>query len=332
MLRAGHPVTIWARELPPNTTSNQAAAIWFPYLAKPREKVDPWAKFTLEFFREHIVPDPASGCTSILVHDLYDKRVETPWWAGAVDNYQRLDASQLPKGYVDGFEVESVVIDTSIYMDYLVSWFKRLGGEVAQREVKDIREALDYCKLVVNCTGLGSRKLFRDKRLYPVRGQTVKVRPNGAKLALLDDRGPNSLAYIIPRSHDIVLGGTAQENDWELAPRAADREDILRKAAAIDPRFAKVEILSEGVGLRPARPAVRLEAERIGGERGYGFASESYSDLVLLKRSAVSDSINKSVSTADRTGTVIHNYGHGGAGFTLSWGCAEEVDKIAEEI
>jgi D-amino-acid oxidase len=90
-----------------------------------------------------------------------------------------------------------------------------------------------------------------------------------------------------------VLGGTAQANDWELAPRAADREDILRKAASLDPRFAQVDILSEAVGLRPARPTVRLEAERIG------------------------------------NGTVIHNYGHGGAGFTLSWGCAGEVRTLA---
>jgi D-amino-acid oxidase len=289
LLRAGHPVTILARDLPPNTTSNQAAAIWFPYLAKPREKVDPWAKYSLAFFRENLVPDPASGCALTLVHDLYDKPVETPWWAGAVDRYSRIDPERLPKSYVDGFEIESVVIDTLIYMDYLVAWFRKLGGEIFQREIKDIGEAMEFNSLVVNCTGLGSRTLFGDKSLYPVRGQTVKVRPNGSKVALLNDEGLNGLAYIIPRSKDIVLGGTAQENDWEFAPRVADRDEILRKAAALDPRFAHVEILSEGVGLRPARPTVRLEAERVG------------------------------------KGTVIHNYGHGGAGFTLSWGCAEEV-------
>jgi D-amino-acid oxidase len=223
------------------------------------------------------------------VHDLYDKPIETPWWAGAVDRYSRIDPERLPKSYVDGFEIESVVIDTSIYMDYLVAWFRKLGGEIFQREIKDIGEAMEFNSLVVNCTGLGTRTLFGDKSVYPVRGQTVKVQPNGSKVALLDDEGPNGLAYIIPRSKDIVLGGTAQENDWEFAPRVADHDEILRKAAAIDPRFAHVEILSEGVGLRPARPTVRLEAERVG------------------------------------KGTVIHNYGHGGAGFTLSWGCAEEV-------
>lgn len=293
LLRGGYPVTIWARDLPPDTTSNQAAAIWFPYLAAPREKVDPWAKHTLAFFREHLVPDPASGCSPIMVRDLYAKTVEVPWWASAVDGYRRLGTDEPPPGYVDGFEVESVVIDTSVYMDYLVAWFRRLGGETEQIEVRHIGEALKLSDIIVNCTGLGSRNLFGDESVYPVRGQVVKVRLNGANIGLLDDEGPNGLAYIIPRTNDIVLGGTAQANDWELVPRAADREDILRKAAALDARFAQVEILSEGVGLRPARPAVRLEAERIGNV------------------------------------TVIHNYGHGGAGFTLSWGCAEEVLNLS---
>lgn len=292
LLQAGHQVTIWAKDLPPNTTSNQAAALWFPYLCKPRERVDPWAKFSLGFFRQHLVPDPASGCAPITVRDLYDHPVETPWWAGAVDGYRRVAKSDLPAGYVDGFEIESVVIDTSVYMDYLVAWFQRLGGKIVQREVVDIGEALDASHVVVNCTGLGSRSLFGDESVYPVRGQTVKVRPNGYKIGLLDDEGPNALAYIIPRGRDIVLGGTAQENDWDLGVRPADREEILQKAAALYPAFANVEIVSEGVGLRPVRPTMRLEAERIGG------------------------------------GTVVHNYGHGGAGFTLSWGCAEEVTII----
>jgi D-amino-acid oxidase len=175
----------------------------------------------------------------------------------------------------------------------LVDWFRRLGGEIIQREITDIGEALAACDLVVNCTGLGSRDLLNDQSLYPVRGQTIKIRSNGFKDSIVDDEAHNQLGYIIPRTHDIVLGGTAQENDWDLSVRPADRAEILRKAAELDPRFeeAKIEILSEGVGLRPVRPAVRLEAERIGGK------------------------------------TVIHNYGHGGAGFTLSWGCAEEVKQ-----
>jgi D-amino-acid oxidase len=293
LLEAGHPVTIWARELPPNTTSNQAAALWFPYLAKPIERVGPWAKASLEYFKSHLVPDAASGCLSTRVHDLYDHEVETPWWASAVDGYRRLAASELPPGYVAGFETESVVIDTSVYMDYLVAWFLHLGGEIVQREVGSIDEAVAQSELIINCAGLGSRQLFGDESVYPVRGQTVKVRPNGVTHSILDDEGPNGLGYIIPRSADIVLGGTAQKNDWDLTPREGDQAEILRKAANLHAGFASVQVVGAGVGLRPVRPEVRLEAERIGGA------------------------------------TVVHNYGHGGAGFTLSWGCAEEVAELA---
>jgi D-amino-acid oxidase len=264
LLRAGHKVTIWARDLPPNTTSNQAAAIWWPYLCYPREKAIPWAKYSLGFFKRELVPNPESGCSLITVHDLYTHEVGEPWWSEAVAHWQKLAPTKLSSGYVDGYEVESVVIDTSVYMNFLVTWFLSLGGKIEEREVSDIREALAVSNLVVNCTGLGSRKLFGDESVYPVRGQVVRVKPNGSSEAIFDDEGPNALAYIIPRTNDIVLGGTAQENDWELAPRAVDREDILRKAAALDPLFDQAEILSEGVGLRPARPAVRLEAERIG--------------------------------------------------------------------
>jgi D-amino-acid oxidase len=296
LLQAGHRVTIWAKDLPPNTTSNQAAAVWFPYLAQPMERVGPWAKRSYEVFKRDLVPDAASGCAPTIVHDLYDHAVETPWWASAVESYQRLQAADLPAGYVDGFAVESIVIDTSVYMDYLVAWFKREGGEIVEKSITDLSEATAESNLVINCTGLGSRDLCNDQSLYPVRGQTIKVKLNGFRTSILDDEGPNALGYIIPRSKDIVLGGTAQANDWSTEIRAQDREDILRKAANLNLRFAQVEILYEGAGLRPARPSVRLEAEQ------------------------------------RENATVIHNYGHGGAGFTLSWGCAEEVGKLVSAL
>lgn len=291
LLQSGHSVRIWAKDLPPNTTSNQAAAIWWPYLCYPREKAIPWARHSLHFFKEHLVPAAESGCAITTVRDLYESKVGEPWWAEAPDRWRRLNPAKLSPGYLDGYEVETIVIDTSVYMEYLVNWFQTLGGELVHKEVKNIQEAFEASNLVINCTGLGSRELFNDKSVHPVRGQVVRVRPNGFKDAIFDDEGRNAPAYIIPRSKDIVLGGTSQPDDWDLNIRAEDREAILRKATDLAPEFADVEIVSEGVGLRPARDAVRLETEQFG------------------------------------ENTVIHNYGHGGAGFTLSWGCAEEVEQ-----
>src|SRR5690606_23292016 len=117
-----------------------------------------------------------------------------------------------------------------------------------------IEEATTESAHIVNCTGLGSRNLFGDESLRPVRGQVVKVRPNGVVHSILDDEGPNGLGYIIPRSADVVLGGTAQEDDWDTNVRAADQAEILRKAANLHPAFSEVQIVSAGVGLRPVRP------------------------------------------------------------------------------
>jgi D-amino-acid oxidase len=96
----------------------------------------------------------------------------------------------------------------------------------------------------------------------------------------------------VPRSQDIVLGGTAQEGDERLAPDQATAAAILERCARLEPRLRGAEVLEHKVGLRPGRPSVRLEAERRAG------------------------------------GLLVHNYGHGGAGVTLSWGCADEVARL----
>lgn len=295
LLKKGYSVIIWAKDLPPNTTSNKAGAFWYPYLSKPKEKVTKWAKFTLQYLKNEFIKDPNSGCVMRTAIEVFDTKVGEPEWKSAVE-YSRPTKEELPKGYVDGYRVEAVMMDTTIYMDYLVDMFKKLGGNLFQRTVNDINEALDEYDIVVNCTGLGSRKLFNDNSIYPVRGQIVKVKPNGFNQVIDDDEGPNGLGYIIPRINDIVLGGTAQVNDWNLEVDPKDTEEILRKCAALAPEFKKVEIIGESVGLRPARDEIRLEAEDFSGK------------------------------------TVIHNYGHGGSGFTLSWGCAQEVATLLSSL
>ena len=75
-----------------------------------------------------------------------------------------------------------------------------------------------------------------------------------------------------------------------------DTEEILRKVKLIAPQLKNIQIIGESVGLRPARESVRLEAEKFDNR------------------------------------TVVHNYGHGGAGFTLGWGCAQDVVSIVEKL
>ena len=105
---------------------------------------------------------------------------------------------------------------------------------------------------------------------------------------LLDQSDPQRLVYVVPRGNDVVLGGTAEEGAEDRTPDPATTEAIRARCAALVPALRDAPVVGVAVGLRPARPAVRLEAE----------------------------------------GRVVHCYGHGGAGVTLAWGCAVEVAAL----
>jgi D-amino-acid oxidase len=189
----------------------------------------------------------------------------------------------------------------SIYLGYLQRRFTGLGGAIVERTISALDQALAECPIVVNCTGLGSRALLADTLLYPSLGQVVRIRKQEAfQRVVLDDYGPNKVAYIVPRLHDVVLGGIDDEHNENLVPDPEVTASILRRCGNLVAQIAHIQpedILSVSCGLRPARSEVRLEIEEISAGRW-----------------------------------VVHNYGHGGAGVTLSWGCAAEVVDLIESM
>ena len=187
----------------------------------------------------------------------------------------------------------SQVIEMPIYMNWLMDRYKLLGGKLEKQTIDDFSKLPAEFLIIVNCTGLSSGELCNDSEVYPVRGQIVRIKPLLSQMHL--DQQVPTLAYIVPRSNDMILGGVAQEGKWDLEPTEEDRNFIIDKCSKIIPDLKNAEIIEDIVGLRPGRTEVRLEKELISGK------------------------------------TVIHNYGHGGSGVTLSWGCAEEVVEIANE-
>jgi D-amino-acid oxidase len=131
------------------------------------------------------------------------------------------------------------------------------------------------------------RALSGDLTVTPVRGQVVCVEQFGLEEWTLDAAGPT---YVVPRSHDIVVGGTDADGAWEPRPDPYTANEIIERASALVPEIARAKVLAHRVGLRPARPTVRLGAEM-----------------------------------TPAGGTIVHCYGHGGAGVTASWGCADDV-------
>lgn len=299
LLDAGYNVTIWARDLPPHTTSNVAAAVWLPFKAFPVERVTAWGKMTFQRFKE-LQAEPESGVFMANVLDLKKVASPDPWWVSAVEDFRRASQDELPSGYADAFAFEAPVIDTRVYLDYLLRTFHARGGQVYQRAIASMAEAFAQNTLVINCSGLGARELVGDRDLHAARGQVVRIKHNGFRQALVDEHDIAQLTYIVPRTHDIVLGGTYEEENESTAINPETTQAILRRCAQFMPALATLapdDIVSLDCGLRPVRSTVRLEIERPAPHQ-----------------------------------LLIHNYGHGGAGITLSWGCAAEVVALLAGI
>ncbi len=289
LLMTGRPVTIVARELPPETTSDVAAAFWYPYRAYPPDRVTEWAHLSLQCFRR-FAADPETGITVRPAIEVFREPAPDPWWGSAVPDWRRARPDELPPGYVDGYRFEAPVIDTRRYLPWLMDRVEKLGGAIERRELAGLDEALAERDVVVNCSGLGARDLAGDTELVPIRGQVVRVRDPGLEMVEIDHDPAGPASYVIPRGDDCVLGGTADagREDTEIDPATA--ADILARCRRLQPRLEGALPRGGAAGLRPGRAEVRLEAERPAPGK-----------------------------------LVVHNYGHGGAGVTLSWGCAEEV-------
>lgn len=297
LLEAGYAATIYARDLPPDTTSNIAAAIWYPYKAYPEDKVTTWGQHTFDVLSA-LAGQPHTGVAIVETIEVLRQPMPDPWWRPCVQQFRRAVAAELPAGYCDGYVFSTPIIEMPIYLPWLMEQFRSLGGTIVQRECVSLADVSSYHSLIVNCSGLGAHSLVNDSTLYPIRGQIVRVAAPMARRAWLDegDAEHPEVSYIVPRSRDCILGGTAADHDWNLTPDPAISVAIRERCASLLPEVQTAPELEVLVGLRPGRHAVRLEAER-----------------------------------GDDGRVIVHNYGHGGAGVTLSWGCAADVVRLVQQ-
>jgi D-amino-acid oxidase len=277
LAEAGHRVDVLARDLPLETTSVVAAALWYPYKALPQDRVTAWSAAAYDAFAK--LASPETGVTMMPGTEVLPVRSAEPWWAGAVP---ALAHTTPPQGYADAWSFVAPVIDMPVYLSWLRTRLDDLGGTVTRMSLPALPQTDD---VVVNCAGMGSRLLAHDDDVRPVRGQVVLL--SGVELDRwwLDSAGPT---YVVPRQHTVVVGGTDDEGDWSRTPSPETATEILQRATRLVPELATATVVGHRVGLRPVRSGVRLETE----------------------------------------GRVVHCYGQGGAGVTLSWGCADEVTEL----
>ncbi|MEU3519376.1 FAD-dependent oxidoreductase [Streptomyces sp. NPDC006654] len=195
----------------------------------------------------------------------------------------------------EGVAARLPLIDMPVHLAWLRARLERAGGTVEEREVRGLHEV--PAPVVVNCTGLGARSLVPDPAVRPVRGQLVVVENPGITTwyTSADEVEGGASAYFFPQPGGLLLGGTAEEDRWSLEPDPAVAAGIVARCAAVRPEIAGARVLTHRVGLRPYRGAVRLaRAPRPDG------------------------------------GLLVHNYGHGGAGVTVAWGCAREAAGLVD--
>lgn len=221
-------------------------------------------------------------------------KIQIPNWANPLGASPVGEAVSFPQKFTDGFSLRVPLMDTTVYLDYLANRFQKTGGEITDNVRFDPLEDVDpKFDLVINCAGIGARELVHDSDLEPHRGQVAIVpKIDNLNCAIVCDDAP--LMYAIPRANDCVFGGTNEISDnLDVDPKSTTR--IVAECSRVL-NIDQPQVLRERVGLRPFRKSgVRLEREKLRDGR-----------------------------------IVIHNYGHGGSGFTLSWGCAENVFRIAD--
>jgi D-amino-acid oxidase len=283
----GHRVRVWTREPPERTTSAVAGGLWWPYHIEPVESARAWALRSLEVYEELAARPAETGVRLVegVLGETDPAEVEA-WAAGRLTGLRAATAREYPRGA--GLWARLPLVDMTAHLPWLRERLVAAGGTVEERAVGDLAEA--DAPVVVNCSGLGARELAGDPAVRPVRGQLVVVENPGIGTWLVSTDADGEPTYLLPQPGRLLLGGTAEEDAWSTDPDPAVAEAIVRRCAVLRPEVAGARVLEHRVGLRPARPAVRLE------------------------RAALPDGR-----------PVVHHYGHGGAGVTVAWGCAEEA-------
>jgi D-amino-acid oxidase len=311
LARAGHAVRVIAERVLDATTSAIAGAVWFPYRVGPRERVAAWAARTRARLLELAAREPAAGVDALVGYECDDRAAidrvrsaakpgpnvltarESPWddgealpWWAAQGGVERAPAPVA--GAPPAWRFVAPRVEPARHLPWLTA---QLATPVEVARVDDL--AAVPGDVVIHCAGLGARSLAADPSVVALKGQVVIVERGDlpADITFTDDRGAEPIFYAIPRRDEVVLGGSSEpaEPDDRLAPDPAVTDRILARCHALG--WTPGPVRRVRVGLRPYRPAVRLERD------------------------------------PDRP-RVIHCYGHGGAGYTLAAGCAEEIVRL----
>lgn len=317
LLEAGFKVEVIAECIDGDVAripSGGAGGLWFPYLCEQTERMGVWANDSRTAFEELMRDEPeASGVAVKSCWQCYSPGEAPPPWAPDCPSFRLLSRPELEAKYGPdgpGFDVgddflayafDAPIIRMGDFLAYLRARIAHMGGVLKEAHVSDVSDPSLEAAVVVNCAGLGNATelegLERDAAMKPVRGQIIHIKNRPHLDTSITVACGGESAYFIPRGDFTILGGTADEGAWDTSVNDDVIADILARCGRLMPAevMRDIEIIGHWVGLRPFRSeGIRLDSTRMDDGR-----------------------------------MLVRNYGHGGAGITLCWGCADEVVRLA---
>lgn len=309
---AGRTVTVFAERRTPETTSDKSGAIFSPFRMAGCAGALEWTRASYDAFAELTTTWGAeTGVSFGAIREFFRERLDgDPWWAGTVREFQRL--SDIPPPYADGVRAVMPKMDVRRYIPWLESRFiGELCGRIDICRVNAIDEIFARgFTTVVNSTGIGAAALANDSAVVPYRGQLLRVRNTlGLTECLIEGDASEACGvstYVFPFGDHVVLGGTFERGETREVTDSAALAGIVKRCKAL--------LRASGID-----GVERLDAEPIAATAGLRPCRErdGQHDAVRLEREEVGDGRS-----------IVHNYGHGRAGVTLSWGCAAAVLEL----
>jgi D-amino-acid oxidase len=329
LARAGFEVEVVAEKFQSDLVSVVAGALWeWPpavcgyhrdQTSLARSKA--WAMESYEIFSD-LARDPATGVymrranfyftEQQTARELHKMEELAPKVRGFVRDAGLADANGVSPaaGIVDAYAFVAPMIDTDVYMGWLRRQVEAAGVTITQRRIdgrladQEARVRSKYrAGSIVNCTGLGSAEMH-GAQMYPLRGALVRAINDGSRMPKVTEAHcvshpegstKQDMVFIVPRGENmLLLGGLTEEDEWSLDIGLHNYEpvrEMYRRCLEFMPALVRAQLDPDEpvrVGLRPLR-----------------------NGNVCLEREAET--------------SIVHNYGHGGSGFSFSWGCAHEV-------
>jgi D-amino-acid oxidase len=288
-----YDITVFAKAFSPGITSNRAAAFWFPYHIRNDKRGIDWCRKSYAFYKEHS-SDAATGISmKQLIKVLREGMVEEePVWI-----------EFMPEGACRIMSKEELEPGISRGYDVLVPLIETQIFLPHLQNILEKRNVVFEKKIISDFNGLSSFDIIINCSALGSRDlcNDKSIIPVRGQVALIETKTEMPIyldnetpLYIVPRKDAMIVGGTYEENVFEETTETETIERILNNAYKVFPELKQQKVIGSWAGLRPYRDEVRVERE---------------------------------------TGTnIIHNYGHGGSGFTLAFGCADEVMNLVEQI